>query len=80
MNSTVWIITALLWFDGITEPKYSEWNTKQFEGKGACLDYVFWNRGELVEGLYDIHSEKDGKPLKTWAFYCEGRNIEFEEV
>ena len=80
MNSTVWIITALLWFEATTEPKYSEWNIKQFEGRGACLDYIFWNKAELVEGLYDIHSELDGKPLTTWSFFCEGRNIEFEEV
>jgi len=27
-----------------------------------------------------VHSEKDGKPLTTWAFFCEARKIELEEV
>ena len=80
MNSTIWIITAMLWFEGIDEPRYSEYNLASFTGRGACLDYVFWNRAELVEGLYDMHSELDGKPLTTWSFFCEGRKIEFEEV
>ena len=77
MNSTIWIITAMLWFEGMDEPRYSEYNLKQFEGRGACLDYVFWNKAELVEQLYSVHIEDEhGNDLKTWAFFCEGRTIE----
>jgi hypothetical protein len=45
----------MLWFQGMEEPRYSEYNLEQFEGRGACLDYIFWNKAELVEQLYSVH-------------------------
>ena len=56
---------------------YSEDNLEQFKGRGACRDYIFWNKAELVEQLYSGHIEDEqGNDLKTWAFFCEGRKIE----
>ena len=76
MNSTIWIITAMLWFEGIDEPRHSQYNWESFEGRGACLDYVFWNKAELVEQLYDVHvQDEEGNDLKTWAFFCESRRL-----
>tara|TARA_Y100001937_G_C7094248_1_gene319333 strand:- start:364 stop:609 length:246 start_codon:yes stop_codon:yes gene_type:complete len=77
MNSTVWIITALLWFEGVNEPRFSEYNLKQFTGRGACLDHIFWSKAELVEELYSVHeTDEEGNKISTWAFFCEGRKIE----
>ena len=71
----------MLWFQGMEEPRYSEYNLEQFKGRGACLDYIFWNKAELVEQLYSVHVEDEqGNDLKTWAFFCEGRKIFLEEV
>ena len=39
----------MLWFEGIDEPRYSEYNLASFTGRGACLDHVFWHKAELVE-------------------------------
>ena len=76
MDSTIWIITAMLWFEGIDEPRYSEYNLASFTGRGACLDHVFWHKAELGEELYDVHVEDEkGNDLKTWAFFCEGRKL-----
>ena len=74
MNSTIWIITALLWFEGINEPRHTEYNLAQFTAREQCLDHVFWNQADLVEQLYDVHSvdENDNK-IRTWSFYCENR-------
>ena len=71
----------MLSFQGMEEPRYSEYNLEQFKGRGACLDYIFWNKAELVEQLYSVHVEDEqGNDLKTWAFFCEGRKIFLEEV
>ena len=71
----------MLWFQGMEEPRYSEYNLASFTGRGACLDHVFWHKSELVEELYNVHVEdEEGIDLKTWAFFCEGRKIFLEEV
>ena len=59
MNSMVWIITAMRGFEGVDEPRHTEYYLASFTGKGACLDHVFWNKAELVEQLYDIHVEEE---------------------
>jgi hypothetical protein len=61
----IWVITAMLWYDGITGPHYTEYKLKQFDTKT-----------ELVTKLADDHGAKEGKGLKTWAFYCENRQLE----
>ena len=76
MDSIVWIITALLWFEGINEPRHTEYNLAQFTSREQCLEHVFWNRADLVEQLYDVHSvDEKGNKIKTWAFYCESRRL-----
>ena len=81
MDSMVWIITAMLWFEGIDEPRHTEYHLASFTGRGACLDHVFWHKAELVEQLYDVHvTDEEGNDLKTWAFYCENRTLDLEEV
>ena len=74
MDSTIWIITALLWFEGINEPRHTEYNLAQFTGREQCLDHVFWHQADLVEQLYDVHSvDEKGNKIRTWSFYCENR-------
>ena len=39
-------------------------------------NHIFWNKGELVYKLVEVHGTREGKTLKTWAFYCEGTQLE----
>ena len=34
----------------------------------------------MIEELFDMHKEANGKRLKTFAFYCENRHVSLEEV
>ena len=72
----IWIITAMLWHVDVEGPSYSTYSEQTFNGKVECLDYVFWNKADLVYKLAETHGERDGKNLKTWAFFCEGRELD----
>jgi len=72
----IWIITAMLWYHDIPEPSHSTYNEQSFNTKAECLDHVFWNKGELVYKLVEVHGVKEGNQLKTWAFFCENRQLE----
>ena len=51
----IWIITAMLWYHDIPEPSHSTYNEQSFNTKAECLDYVFWNKAELVYKLVEVH-------------------------
>ena len=78
MNTTVvWVITAMLWWQGAPNDfGYAEYEAKQFNGRGECLDYIWNNKADLVQELFEVHgySEK-GQALKTWGFYCETTQV-----
>ena len=53
---------------------HTDYEAKQFNGRGECLDYIWDNKALLVEELFRIHGiHEDGRKLKTWGFYCEAR-------
>ena len=72
----IWVITAMLWYNDLPAPSYSTYSEQSFDTKQECLDYVFWNKGDLVYKLVEVHGVKHDKLLKTWAFYCENRQLE----
>ena len=82
MNSTiVWVITAMLWYQGPGDYGYTDYEAKQFNGRGECLDYIWDNKALLVEELFRIHGiHEDGRRLKTWGFYCEARRVETTDI
>ena len=52
MNSTmVWVITAMLWYQGPGDYGHTDYEAKQFKGRGECLDYIWDNKALLVEEL-----------------------------
>ena len=57
-------------------PSYSTYTDETFNGKVECLDYVFWNKAELVYKLAEVHGKRNGNNLKTWAFFCEGKPLD----
>ena len=72
----IWVITAMLWYHDLPEPSYSTYSEQSFNTKAECLDHVFWNKAELVYKLVEVHGVKEGNQLKTWAFFCENRQLE----
>ena len=72
----IWIITAMLWHVDVEGPSYSTYSAQTFSGKVECLDYVFWNKAELVYELAEVHGKRNGQNLRTWAFFCEGRELD----
>ena len=54
----IWVITAMLWYHDMPEPSYSTYSEQSFNTKKECLDYVFWNRGDLVYKLVEVHGVK----------------------
>ena len=65
------IISAMMLYEYVDKPIYTDYMLKSFEARQECLDFVFWNKVELVMELAEEKGNYDGKPLKTWAFYCE---------
>ena len=56
MNSTmVWVITEMLWYQGPGDYGHTDYEAKQFNGRGECLDYIWDNKALLVEELFRIH-------------------------
>ena len=72
----IWIISAMMWYEDVDKPIYTDYMLKSFEARQECLDFVFWYKVEVVMELAEEKGNYDGKPLKTWAFYCENRELE----
>ena len=80
-STTIWIITAMLWYQGPGDYGSTTYEAKQFNGRGECLNYIWDNKADLVEELFKVHGiHADGRRLKTWAFYCESKEINVDEV
>ena len=55
----IWVITAMLWHHDITGPTYSQYKDETFTSKIECLDHIFWNKGELVYKLVEVHGTRE---------------------
>ena len=44
------------------------------------IEYTWDNKVDMIDELFDMHKEVDGKKLKTFAFYCENRYVKLDEV
>jgi|TARA_R100001443_G_scaffold109421_1_gene120692 hypothetical protein len=75
-----WVITAMLLYHGVEKPIITDYLVKSFDTKFDCLDYVWDNKVDMIDGLLEVHREVDGVKLRTFAFYCENRFVELEEV
>ena len=82
MNSTiVWVITAMLWYEGTIEYGHTDYEAKQFNSRSECLSYIWDNKALLVEELFRIHGiHEDGHRLKTWGFYCEAKRVDTTDI
>ena len=76
----IWVITAMLVYHDVDKPKMTDYMIKSFDTKYECIEYTWQNKVDMIEELFDIHKEANGKKLKTFAFYCENRDVELDEV
>ena len=76
----IWVITAMLVNHDVDKPKMTDYMIKSFDTKYDCIEYTWQNKVDMIEELFDIHKEADGKRLKTFAFYCENRYVDLDEV
>ena len=76
----IWVITAMLVQNDVDKPKMTDYMIKSFDTKYDCIEYTWQNKVDMIEELFDIHKEADGKRLKTFAFYCENRYVDLDEV
>ena len=72
----IWVITAMLWYQDIDRPIYTDYLLKSFDTKRECLDFVFWNKLEMIMELAEEKGTYEGQSLKTWNFYCENRRLD----
>ena len=72
----IWIISAMMWYEDVDKPIYTDYMLKSFEARQECLDFVFWNKAELVMELVEEKGSYNGQPLKTWAFYSQNEQLE----
>ena len=72
----IWGITAMLWYQYINKPIYTDYLLKSFDTKQECLDFVFWNKVEMLMELAEEIGTYEGESLKTWTFYCENRRLD----
>ena len=73
----IWLLTAMLWYTDVEQPKYSDYNVEVFESREACHDFLFWNQAKIVTELAIAHGvDSKGNSLKTWAFFCENRELD----
>ena len=76
----IWVITAMLVYHDVDRPVMTDYLIKSFDTKFECIEYTWDNKVDMIEELFDIHKEANGKKLKTFAFYCENRYVELDEV
>jgi len=76
----IWLITAMLVYSDPQDPVYTDYLTKSFDTKTECLNYVYWNKVHLVDGIYEAHRFLGEEELTSYAFFCENRYVALEEV
>ena len=72
----IWVISAMLWYQDIDKPIYTDYLLKSFDTRQECLDFVFCNKVEMIMELAEEKGTYEGQSLKPWAFYCENRQLE----
>tara|TARA_R100001015_G_C4590220_1_gene145794 strand:+ start:152 stop:385 length:234 start_codon:yes stop_codon:yes gene_type:complete len=76
----IWVITAMLVYHDVEKPKMTDYMIKSFDTKYDCIEYTWQNKVDMIDELLSIHRNLGDKELKTFAFYCENRYVEMDEV
>ena len=76
----IWVITAMLVYHDVEKPKMTDYMIKSFDTKYDCIEYTWQNKVYMIDELLSIHRNLGDKELKTFAFYCENRYVDMDEV
>ena len=65
----------MLVFADIPKPDVVYWQHISFNNVWDCRTYIAENKVNLVDSVLKMYREQDGKVLKNFEFYCEGKMI-----
>tara|TARA_R110002012_G_scaffold7360_1_gene34595 strand:- start:46 stop:279 length:234 start_codon:yes stop_codon:yes gene_type:complete len=76
----IWVISAMLVYHDVPQPVLTDYTIRSFNTKFECIEYTWDNKVEMVDTLFEMHRYKEDKELKTFAFFCENRYVNLDEV
>lgn len=65
----------MLVFANVPKPDVVYWQYVSFDNVWDCRTYIAENKVNLVDSVLKMYREQDGKVLKNFEFYCEGKII-----
>ena len=65
----------MLVFANVPKPDVVYWQHISFDNVWDCRAYIAENKVNLVDSILKMYREQDGKKLKNFEFYCEGKQI-----
>ena len=71
----LWYVATILIFSSVPEPTVQYWQNQTFQTKEQCQEYIVKNKVELVDSILNQFRNKDGEVLKTFEFFCEGKEL-----
>jgi hypothetical protein len=71
----IWAVSVMLVFTDIPKPDVVYWQHINFNNVWDCRTYIAENKINLVDSVLKMYREQDGKKLKNFEFYCEGKII-----
>jgi hypothetical protein len=76
----IWIISAMLVYHDVPQPVLTDYTIRSFDTKYECIEYTWDNKVKMVDTLLEMHRYKENKELKTFAFFCENRYVQLDDV
>ena len=70
----------MLVYHDVTQPVLPDYTIRSFDTKYECIEYTWDNKVKMVDTLLEMHRYKENKELKTFAFFCENRYVQLDDV
>ena len=70
----------MLVYHDVPRQVLTDYTIRSFDTKYECIEYTWDNKVEMIDTLLDMHRYKEDKELKTFAFFCENRYVQLDEV
>lgn len=71
----IWIISSILWYEGMLTPQKSDYLLKSFTTKADCQQFITENKVLLIEQLLKEMKEVDGFKLQTFEYFCKKEDL-----
>ena len=70
----------MLVYHDVPPPVLTDYTLRSFDTKFECLAHTWDNKLEMIDPLFEMHRYHEDKELKTFAFFCENRYVNLDEV